>query len=280
MTHFFAFLLETFRGFIALIGIPLVVALFVEIRRIGGLSALRQRQHQKRCRPDFNRPAEDIFQETSFDRNAKPRPTRPQYNSWFSQVGKPICGFGEIYRLRMDSLKKSMHPYLAVLLLEYVVCLPFLGHIGCIASNWMQTHTRYGIPHISENYLMLHLALATFYAAVELALHSIGLAIQNKEQKVFDTLCSMRDYLCEELGKERGNEAARFIALIMDIYMDCQDRREFIKRSKSLRDGCSKPGRTLVKYVLFIFDSKQRTLQAVSMTEEGENLLREIRVCV
>ena len=32
-----AFLLETFRGFIALIGIPCAIALFLEIRRIGGL---------------------------------------------------------------------------------------------------------------------------------------------------------------------------------------------------------------------------------------------------
>lgn len=280
MTYFFAFLLETFRGFIALIGIPLVVALAVEIRRVGGLSALRQRHHQSGPRPDFNKPVEDIFQESSFDRNAKPRPTRPQRNSWFSQTGKPICGFGEIYRLRLDSLKKSMHPYLAVLLLEYVVCIPFLGHIGCIASNWMRTHIGYGIPHISENYLMLHLALATFYATVELVLHIIGLVIQNKEQKVFDILCSMRDYLCEELGKERGNEAAHFIALIMDIYMDSQDRREFVKRSKSLRDGCPQPGRAFIKYVLFLFDARQRALQVVSMTEEGENLLQEIRVCV
>ena len=40
-----AFLLETFRGFIALIGIPFAIALFLEIRRIGGLSALEQRLH-------------------------------------------------------------------------------------------------------------------------------------------------------------------------------------------------------------------------------------------
>lgn len=278
MTHFFAFLLETFRGFIALIGIPLVLALIVEIRRIGGLNVLRRRQ--KRRVPDSGRPVEDIFQETSFDRNARPRPAQPQRNSWFIQPGKAICGFDEIYRFRINSLKKSMHPYLAVLLLEYVIFLPFLGHIGCIVSNWMQTHIGYGIPHISEDYLMFHLTLATFYAAAEFILHSMGLVIQNKEQKVFNILCSMRDYLCEALGKERGNEAARLIALIMDIYMDSQDRGEFIKRSKRLRDECSPPGRAFIKYILSLFDSRQRTLQAVSMTEEGENLLREIRVCV
>lgn len=280
MTHFFAFLLETFQGFIALIGIPLVIALVAEIHRIGGLGVLKQRLHQKKRPPDFNKPVEDIFQESSFDRNAKPRATRPQRNSWFSQAGKSICGFDGISRFKMDSLKKGIPPYLAVLLLEYVIFLPFLGHIGCIANNWLRARFGFGLANIGANYLALHLTLATLYAAAELILHSVGLIIRVKEQTVFDILCSMRDFLCEKLGKERGDEAARFIALIMDVYMDSQDRSELIKQSRNLRRECYPPGRAFIGYVLSVFDSKQKILQAVSMTEEGEALLREIRVCI
>ena len=67
-----AFLLETFRGFIALIGIPFAIALFLEIRRIGGLSALEQRLHPKKSPPEYNKDEEDIFQESNFERNVKP----------------------------------------------------------------------------------------------------------------------------------------------------------------------------------------------------------------
>ncbi len=275
-----AFLLETFRGFIALIGIPFAIALFLEIRRIGGLSALEQRLHPKKSPPEYNKDEEDIFQESNFERNVKPRSTRPHRNIWFSQAGKSICGFDEIQRFKIDSMKRSMPPYLAVLLLEYVVFLPFLGHLGCILSNWLQTNVGFGIANIGADYLSLHLTLATLYAAIELVLHSIGLVIRNKEQTVFDILCNMRDYLCEELGKERGSEAAHFIALIMDVYMDSQDRDEFIKQSKNIRLECNPPGRAFVRYILSMFDAKQKTLQAVSMTQEGEALLREIRVCV
>ena len=66
-----AFLLETFRGFIALIGIPCAIALFLEIRRIGGLRALEQRLHQKKSSPEYNKAEDDIFQESNFERNVK-----------------------------------------------------------------------------------------------------------------------------------------------------------------------------------------------------------------
>ena len=75
--NYMAFLLETFRGFIALIGIPFAIALFLEIRRIGGLSALEQRLHPKKSPPEYNKDEENIFQESNFERNVKPRSTRP-----------------------------------------------------------------------------------------------------------------------------------------------------------------------------------------------------------
>lgn len=280
MGHFFAFLLETFRGFIAIITIPMVIAVVVGIRNLGGFGMIKQRLYQKDRPSESNKHKSDVFQESSFERNASPRSVKPQQNSWFRQNGKSIYGFDGIHRFKVESLKRSISPFLAVLLLEYIVFLPFLGHIGCIASNWLGTNTGFKIVNIGGDYLILHLILATVYAAVELILHSIGLALQIKEQKVFDILCSMRDYLCKELGKKRGNEAAHFIALIMDVCMDGQDRNEFIKKSKSIRLECNPPGRAFVRYILSLYDARQNTREAVSMTQEGELLLHEIRVCI
>ena len=280
MTHIIAFLLETFQGFICLAGIPLIIAIAVEFVRMGGLKGAEQRLKRRQHHSSQASSEEDIFQETDFERSVRPRSIKPHRNEWFSQAGRTVHGFEGIQKFKVDSFKRSIPPYLAVILFEYLLFLPFLGHLGCIASNWLQTHVGFGLPNIGDEYLTMHLSLATLYAAMELVLHTIGLVIRTKEQAVFSILCSMRDYLCGQLGKTRGDEAARFVALIMDVYMDSEDRRDFIRQAKRMQVADEDRGRVLLQYVLSFFDSMQASLHAVSMTQEGEALLKEIRVCV
>ena len=152
---------------------------------------------------------------------------------------------------------------------------------GAFSATGCRPMWGFGIANIGADYLSLHLTLATLYAAIELVLHSIGLVIRNKEQTVFDILCNMRDYLCEELGKERGDRGGPLYRSHHGRLYGQPGQRRIYQAVKKISDSnVIRRGGLRVRYILSMFDAKQKTLQAVLHDTGREALLREIRVCV
>lgn len=271
------FIVETFWGVAIAVAMILTVYIIYRCVRDRGSGKVMS-EFRKTMTPSAKDPTQrDPFSENTTMRVAHPRPSRTCSNRWFCRETPVIRGFEEIYR-RRNASSEEVHPYLLVFLLEYFLCIPFAGHIVCLIGSIIEARTGIEIPFFSGLYTVSHWGFAIFYAALEVILHIVGLNIQRQESALFSLLFNIKEFLCEKLGETNGEEAARFIALLVDMGLDDAGRIAVINFAiKNQEEGIS--GQSAIRYIFGLYEEKKNSADSsriLTMTEDGEKIYNAI----
>jgi hypothetical protein len=284
------FLLDTAKGFMVVAAIPMIIFMVYSVIKVGGFKGVLAKKdeldrtvQERRAgtkKSKSNGLEDGSYTEDEWARMHKFKPNRLPGGKWFCPQSFIACGFHDISK----ATKKNSGGYFpAVFWLEVAsgfILYPFLGHAACIVlirlmqSGWEPLVSEFVI--LNSSFLLWHLTLATTMALAEFILSLIIYILKRMEYSVTTMLSKIREHFCQELGEARGNEAARFLALLMDMYFDKQDIRS-VKAMACKQKRMS--GKAFASYLVALYEEKRAipgTRMAIPLTEEGQELYQDI----
>lgn len=205
----------------------------------------------------------------------------PQYKSskWFGPAPVIAHGLHEITRVGKEAEKLIVPTLLRIKIARGTCLYPFVGHVTCMFFAW--AHECGGEDLVEElislnpAFLQWHLVLATIYALIELTLNIWAYGIILIESAITAMLVKSRDFLCSELGKERGTDASRFLALLIDRHFDKQDIHN-IRKMAYTKNKLS--GRDFTAALVEMCEKKSSENRClIPLTPAGIELYQEIR---
>lgn len=284
MGEILRFLIETTKGFMLAASIPLLIYAVYICVKAGGvigfndkMSAIDRRRNEVRR---TNRE-DGAYTDDEWRRTHTPQPSKYKGGKWFGPLPVVAQGFHDIVKFSKKAEKISIPVLLRLQIASGAFLYLFVGHASCILLAWAQTHGGRelvsGLITLNPSFQQWHLTLATAYAFIELILSVWSYVIELVESAVTVMLTKIRDFLCFELGKERGIEAARFLALLMDVYFDKKDVRT-VKKMAWMQRGLS--GREFTMAFVAIYEDKthsSRISHLIPLTAEGKALYQDIQ---
>ena len=277
------FLLDTIKGFLVAAVIPIIVFFIYSIIKSGGLNNFLKGLSYDNSRTGIKKSeeAESKCTDDEWGRTWMYKPRRIPKNEWFRKKPIVVCGFQNFKRVTQDMGKIQCLALFWLELVRGLVLYFFLGHMACIVltllieNGWEELIPRFMLINVS--FFQWHLILATVMAFAEFILSIAIYIFESIECSVSNMLSKIRDYLCKELGEEKGTEAARFLALLLDFGLDRKDSKA-IKMMACKNRRAS--GKDFTQYLVTMYESKLADpdlRQSIQLTEEGMAIYKKIR---
>ncbi|WP_191398446.1 hypothetical protein [Flavonifractor sp. An306] len=276
MVLYLQFLLDTVKGLIVVTVIPMVAFISysaIRIRKWGG--AVSGKSKRWLGPPNPNPPEGEKRADDEWLWTNRYIQTKPCNEKWFKLYG--FHGIEKVGRMP----KKGWYP--AIFWLEIVAgfaLYPFFGHTACIILIGLMANGGENIIFefvtLNPSFLQWHLTMAIIISSSELFISLSRYILNQVEVSVTAMLLKIRDHLCANLGNDRGVEAARFLALLIDM---CFDKKGF----RSVRMLAYKKrwmsGKDFTSHLVDLYEKSRDVSglqQSSYLTEEGLALYQDI----